>query len=71
MSILVYEGENENIKDNIYYGGFNLENIDYQKKGVPKIEVTFEFDKNRILHVTAKDLNTNSTNKQTIEINKG
>jgi len=38
---------------------------------VPKIEVTFEFDKNRILLVTAKDLKTNSSKSETIDIDKG
>ena len=72
INIRVYEGEDENnIKNNFYYGGFTLKDIQDAKKGVPSIEVTFEFDKNRILHVTAKDLNTNSTNKKILELDKG
>jgi molecular chaperone DnaK len=71
VQIGVYEGEDENIHNNAYYGGFELDNIEYAKKGIPQIEVTFSFDKNRILHVTAKDLNTNASRSETIEIEKG
>ncbi len=72
ISVNVYEGENiNNVNDNTYYGGFTLDNIEYAKQGVPNIEVTFTFDSNRILHVTAKDLNTNSTRSETIELDKG
>ncbi|MBT3280432.1 Hsp70 family protein [Candidatus Woesearchaeota archaeon] len=71
VNISVYEGEDDSINNNKLYGGFELSDLEFAEKGVPQIEVTFEFDKNRILHVAARDLNTNSTNKQTIEINKG
>jgi len=71
VNVTVYEGEDESINNNTLYGGFKLTDLEHAKQGIPKIEVTFEFDNNRILHVTAKDLNTNSINKQTIEINKG
>ena len=71
VNIAVYEGEDDSIKNNKLYGGFELSDLEFAEKGVPQIEVTFEFDRNRILHVAARDLNTNSTNKQTIEINKG
>ena len=71
VNIAVYEGEDDSINNNKLYGGFELTDLEFAEKGVPQIEVTFEFDKNRILHVVARDLNTNSTNKQTIEINKG
>ncbi len=71
VNIAVYEGEDNSINNNKLYGGFKLTDLEFAEKGIPQIEVTFEFDKNRILHVTARDLNTNSTNKQIIEINKG
>ena len=71
IDIKVYEGEDEgNVKNNAYYGGFTLNNIEHDRQGMPQIEVTFDFDINRILHVTAKDTNTKSMNKQIIEINK-
>ena len=71
VNIAVYEGEDESIHKNKLYGGFKLTDLEFSEKGIPRIEVTFKFDNNRILHVTARDLNTNSTNKQIIEINKG
>ena len=72
VNVEIYEGEDEyNVHNNAYYGGFILKDIEYAKKDVPQIEVTFEFDINRILHITAKDLNTGSENRQTIDIDKG
>jgi molecular chaperone DnaK len=72
LDINVYEGEDEdNVTNNDFYGGFSLENIEQAKAGIPQIEVTFEFDKNRILKVTAKDLNTGSSKSENIEIDKG
>jgi len=71
VNIAVYEGEDESTNNNKLYGGFKLTDLEFAEKGIPKIEVTFEFDNNRILHVTARDLNTNSTNKKIIEMNKG
>lgn len=72
VNIKVFEGEDENnVHNNAYYGGFVLSDLEYAKEGVPQIEVTFEFDINRILHITAQDLNTGSSNKKIIEIDKG
>lgn len=71
IQINVYEGEDEdNITNDEYYGGFQLEQIEQAKKGEPKIEVTFEFDKNRILHVTARDLKTKAKHTEIIEVDK-
>jgi len=47
-----------------------IENIEQANAGVPQIEVTFEFDKNRILKVIAKDLKSGSSKSENIEINK-
>jgi len=71
IDINVYEGEDEDINNNEFFGGFSLTNIENARAGVPQIEVTFEFDKNRILLVTARDLKTNSTKSETIDIDKG
>lgn len=72
VDINVYEGEDEeNVNNNDFYGGFSLENIEQANAGVPEIEVTFEFDKNRILKVTAKDLKSSSSKSENIEIDKG
>ena len=72
LDINVYEGEDElNVNNNDFYGGFTLDNIENAPAGIPQIEVTFEFDINRILKVTAKDLNTNSSKSENIDIDKG
>lgn len=52
-----------------YYGDFKLSGIEKAAKGIPQIEVTFEFDYNQQLTVTAKDLKTGS--EKTVEIQKG
>jgi len=72
VDVNVFEGEDEeDVNNNSFYGGFSLENIEQANAGVPQIEVTFEFDKNRILKVTAKDLGSGSKRSENIDINKG
>ena len=58
----------ENIVEHEYYGYFMLDNIQKAKAGIPKIEVTFYFDSNEQLTVTATDLETQSTN--TIKVDR-
>ncbi len=71
VNVNVYEGEDEKeLTNNSYYGGFTLDNIEHSYAGTPQIEVTFEFDINRILKVTARDLNTNSKHSKNIEVDK-
>ncbi|MCB0218408.1 MAG: Hsp70 family protein [Chrysiogenetes bacterium] len=55
IKIHVRQGESEEAKENILLGAFNLILADEQPKGKPKIEVTFELDKDGILNVTAED----------------
>lgn len=72
VAIDVYEGEDENdVANNQFYGGFVLDNIQQAKAGVPQIEVTFSFDRSRILHVIAKDLLTGSERSEEISVEKG
>ena len=72
INIDVYEGEDElDVNNNDFYGGFSLDNIQKAKMGIPQVEVTFSFDKNAILNVTACDLATNSSKSETIIIDKG
>jgi len=72
LDVNVFEGEDEeDVNNNEFYGGFSLENIEQANAGVPQIEVTFEFDKNRILKVTAKDVKSGSSKSENIEIDKG
>lgn len=51
------------------YGSFELTGIQKAKKGVPQIKVTFEYDRSRLLTVTAEDLGTGS--KKRIVVTKG
>ena len=72
VDVNVFEGEDEDdVNNNEFYGGFSLEHIEQANAGVPQIEVTFEFDKNRILKVTAKDIRSGSSKSENIEIDKG
>lgn len=71
IQISIFEGEDvNNVDNNEYYGGFTLEHIERALEGVPQVEVTFKFDENRILHVTAQDKKTNAKRAETIEVDK-
>lgn len=54
----IYQGEDENVKNNCFLGKIILKNIKKAPKGVPRIEVGFEADVNGIYRVTARDLLT-------------
>lgn len=71
VNISVFEGEDtRNVNNNKYYGGFTIGNIEKALQGVPQIEVTFEFDKSCILHVSARDLATGSSGETSIHMNR-
>ncbi len=70
VSINVWEGEIEaDVNLNEFYGGFVLDGIEKAKAGIPEISVTFSFDSDRILTVTAKDLKTQVS--KTVQVQKG
>jgi molecular chaperone DnaK len=73
VTISVYQGESEIAKSpsNRLLGEFNLEGIRPAPRGEPRIEVTFSLDKNGILQVTAKDLDTNKEAKIEIKGSSG
>ena len=71
VTVAVFQGEREFVKDNKKLGEFNLEGIASAPRGVPAIEVTFDIDANGILKVSAKDKKTNQENKITIKANSG
>lgn len=58
VDINVLQGEREFAKDNKQLGTFRLDGIPLAPRGVPQIEVTFDIDRNGIVHVSAKDLGT-------------
>ena len=58
VEVHVLQGERDFAKDNKTLGVFHLDGIMPARRGVPKIEVTFDIDANGIVHVSAKDLGT-------------
>ena len=69
--IQIFEGEKKFCRNNRLLGKFYLNNITKAKKGVPKIKVKFDIDEDSILHVTAKETISGSTNSIDIKCNKG
>jgi len=56
ITVKVYEGEDiKNIENDFYYDEYEHDDIEQAPKGVPSIQITFSFDKNRVLHVKSKD----------------
>lgn len=69
VMINVYEGEDKDVNNNEFYGGFELVGIERAVAGVPQIQVTFAFDHSGILVVTAEDMKTGA--KKEVKITKG
>ncbi len=70
IDVCVYEGERGCTDGNNLLGEFNITGIERAKRGVPKIDVTFELDANGILTVTACDVVTKVVNKIVISNNR-
>ncbi|MBL7092256.1 MAG: molecular chaperone DnaK, partial [Candidatus Omnitrophica bacterium] len=58
VTIRVLQGERQMANDNVELGRFDLIGIPAAPRGIPQIEVTFDIDRNGIVHVHAKDLGT-------------
>ena len=71
VTIKVFQGEREFVRDNKLLGEFNLEGIQPQPRGMPQIEVTFDIDANGIIKISAKDKTTGKENKITIKSDSG
>ena len=56
VNVRLFEGENENTKDNNLLGEFNVV-LEKAKRGVPKIEVTISVDENGIIQLKAIERN--------------
>jgi molecular chaperone DnaK len=67
VDIHVLQGERPMASDNKTLGNFQLSDIPPAKRGVPKIEVTFDIDANGIVSVSAKDLGTNKEQRIVIQ----
>jgi len=63
VEIKVFEGEREFVKDNHKIGTFELIDIPKQPRGVPKIEICFDVDRNGILSIYATEINSGVNNK--------
>lgn len=53
IDIKVYEGEDKNIKNNLYLGEFKITNLPRKKKDQINLKIIFKIDINSILEVTA------------------
>ncbi|KAJ6568553.1 heat shock protein HSS1 [Mycena capillaripes] len=71
VSIEVYEGEHKHAKDNNLLGKFVLSGIQRARRHIPQIKVTFDIDANGILNVSAYDKKTGTSNRITINTDKG
>ncbi len=66
VDIHVTQGERQFARDNKTLGQFRLDGIPPARRGVPKIEVTFDIDANGIVNVSAKDMGTGKEQHITI-----
>ncbi len=71
VEIHVLQGERPMARDNRTIGRFHLDGIPPAPRGVPQIEVTFDIDRDGILHVSAKDKATSKEQKIRIEASSG
>lgn len=71
VDIQVLQGERVRALDNIPLGQFRLQGIPSAPRGVPKVEVAFDVDVDGIVHVSARDLLTESEERVKIVCLKG
>ena len=69
VSVKIYEGEDtEDISNDFYYDEYEHKGIESARAGIPQIEVTFNFDKNRVLHVSSMDLKTGTKGNKDVKV---
>jgi molecular chaperone DnaK len=66
VEVHVLQGEREMASYNKTLGKFQLVGIPPAPRGMPQIEVAFDIDANGIVHVSAKDMATGTTQSMTI-----
>ena len=71
VTVRVFQGEREMAVDNRLLGEFNLDGIPPAPRGIPQIEVKFDIDRNGILNVSAKDVNSGKEQTVTITNSSG
>jgi molecular chaperone DnaK (HSP70) len=69
VNIKIYEGERAFVKDNLFLGSFDLIGIKPEKRGIPKIKVSFKIDNNSILSVYSCEENSKIENQLIINTN--
>lgn len=69
VTVKIYEGEDtEDVSNDFYYDEYVHDGIEGALAGIPEIEVTFDFDKNRVLHVSSEDLKTGSRGNKDVKV---
>jgi len=71
VEIHVLQGERQMAVDNRTLGRFHLMGITPARRGMPKVEVTFNIDADGIVHVSAKDTATGKEQSIRIEASSG
>ena len=66
----IYAGERKLIKDNNLLSKIMLKNLQPGNKGEIRIQITFQVDENFMLHVEAKELNTDNCKMVDVYINE-
>ena len=67
VKIKVYQGESERASENTLLGEFLFKGIPPAPAGVPKIVITFDYDVNGIVHVTAREKDSGKEMKVTLK----
>ena len=65
VTIKIFEGERTMTCDNFFVGEFELNGIESVPRGVPEILVSFKYDSNGIITVTAENSKTKDNNDNT------
>ena len=71
VDIHVLQGERPLASDNRTLGRFQLNDIPPAPRGIPQVEVSFDIDKDGIVHVSAKDKGTGKEQKITLTASSG
>ncbi len=71
VTVHVLQGERSRAADNRSLARFDLTGIAPAPRGTPQVEVSFDIDANGIIHVAAKDKNTNREQKVEIKAGSG
>lgn len=71
VTVHVLQGERGRAADNRSLAKFDLAGIAPAPRGTPQVEVSFDIDANGIIHVTAKDKNTQREQKVEIKAGSG